>query len=574
MNQIIWLILRRVRLPLLVLIGVYSIAVLGMVLVPGVEQNGQVTHMDFFHAMYFVSYTSTTIGFGELPIAFSHAQRMWAMVCIYMSVIGWIYSIGAILALVQDPAFRQAMVERRFASSVRKIKEPFYLLCGYGEAGAALVQALTHYNIRMVVIDKNQDRINALSLHDQNFPIHVPGLCADVEIPEHLLEAGLKHPSCSRVIALTDSDFVNLKIAITSKLLNPDLKVIARSGDEATKANIASFGTEDTVDAFEIFGETIALALHSPDQYLLREFLSGISHTHFDKPPVPPRGKWIVCGYGRFGRYLVDHLENEHLPTVVIEFNDQIEPPTHGMILGRGTEANTLLEAGVEDAVGIVAGTNDDPNNLSIIMTARELNPDLFIVARQNNEANTAIFEALDAEILMNPGQVLANKIRGLVTMPKLAEFLERVSQYDNEWARGLLHRLDDSIGTEVVPDVWVIKVMRETSPAILEIISSGHDMTLEHLLKDPYKREMDLKAHPLFLIRDEERRLMPAKSTPLQIDDRILFCGAGNAYHRMQVLINDYYLLQQVVTDQDIPRSGVMRWMLGYNKTESSEHP
>ena len=567
MNQIVWIILRRMRPPLLALISVYSIAILGMVLVPGIEQNGQATHMDFFHALYFVSYTSTTIGFGELPTAFSPSQRMWAMVCIYMSVVAWLYSIGAILTLVQDPAFRQALVERRFARSVRKIKEPFYLLCGYGEAGEALVKALTHYNIRMVVLDKDEDRINELSLQDQKLSVHVPGLCVDAEIPEHLLEAGLKHPSCARVIALTDSDRVNLKIAITSKLLNPNLKVIARAGHEGTKKNIASFGTENIVDAFEIFGETIALALHSPDQYLLREWFSGISHRKFTRPAVPPRGKWIVCGYGRFGRYLVSHLENENLPTVVIESNKQIEPPPHGMVLGPGTEADTLLEAGVEDAVGIVAGTDDDPNNLSIIMTARELNPDLFIVARQNNVANTAIFEALDADIIMNPGKVLANKIRGLVTMPKLDEFLERVSQYDNEWAQGLFHRMEDSIGTEIIPDIWVIKATREDSPAILEVMSTGHEMKLEHLLTDPHNRDSELKAHPLFLIRGAERRLMPATKTSLQIDDRVLFCGVGHAYHRMQLLINDYYLLQQVVSDQDIPRSGVMRWMLGYNK-------
>lgn len=498
MNQVIWLVLRRMRLPLLVLLAVYSISVLGMVLVPGIEQNGQTIHMGFFHAIYFVSYTSTTIGFGEIPVTFSDAQRMWAMVCIYLSVVGWIYSIGAILALVQDPAFRQAMVERRFARSVRNIKEPFYLLCGYGEAGAALVQALTDYNIRMVVIDKNEDRINELSLQDQKLSVHVPGLCADAEIPEHLLEAGLKHPSCARVIALTDSDRVNLKIAITSKLLNPKLKVIASAGNPETQANIASFGTEDILDAFEIFAETIALALHSPDQYLLREWLSGISHSEFVRPRVPPRGKWIICGYGRLGCYLVEHLDREDLPTVIIESNDQIKGPPQGMIIGPGTEADTLLEAGIEDAVGIVAGTDDDPNNLSIIMTARELNPNLFIVARQNNEANKAIFEALDADMIMNPGQVLANNIRGLVTMPRLSEFLERVSQYDNEWARGLFHRLEESIGTETYPDMWVIKITEEDSPAILKTMSNNNEITMDHLLLDPYNREIVLKTQPV----------------------------------------------------------------------------
>ena len=572
MNQIIWLVLRRMRQPLLVLISVYSIAVLGMVFVPGVEQNGQATHMDFFHALYFVSYTSTTIGFGELPVPFSQAQRMWAMVCIYMSVIGWIYSIGAILTLVQDPAFRQALKERSFASSVRKIKEPFYLLCGYGEAGSALVHALTHYNIRIIVIDRSQDRINELSLHDQDFPVYVPGLCADAEIPEHLLEAGLKHPCCARLIALTDSDSVNLKVAITSKLLNPDLKVTARVSNAETRANIESFGTEDIVDAFEIFAETIAQALHSPDQYLLRKFLSGVSHDKFVKPSVPPRGKWIICGYGRFGQFLVKHLENENLPTVVIEANDQIKPPAHGMIQGRGTEADTLLDAGVSDAVGIVAGTDDDSNNLSIIMTARKLNSELFIVARQNNVANTVIFKALDADMIMHPGHVLADHIRGTVVLPKLAEFLDRVSHLDNVWAKELLSKFEETLGTELIPDVWVIRITDESAPAIMEVMTNGLDLRMEYLLVDPYNREVELKAQPLLLFRDDERQLIPAVSTTLQVNDRILFCGVGHAYYRMQVLIKDYYLLQQVVTNQDIPRSGVLRWVLGYNETKSPE--
>ena len=552
------------RRPLLVLIGVYSIAILGMVLVAGPEENGQITHMDFFHAVYFVSYTSTTIGFGELPSAFSPSQRMWAMVCIYMSVVSWIYSLGAILALIQDPAFRQAMTERHFARSVRKIKEPFYLLCGYGEAGRALVQALTQYNIRMVVIDKSEDRINQLSLEDQTLPVHVPGLCADAEVPEHLLEAGLKNPSCSRVIALTDNDTVNLKIALTSKLLNPSLKLIATARNEETKLNIASFGTEHIVDAFEIFGETIALSLHSPDQYLLREWLSGVANTPFKKPAMPPRGTWIVCGFGRLGRFLVNHLESEGLPVVVIEPNEDILSGSHKVVYGRGTEADTLLDADIKNAVGIFAGTDNDPNNLSIIMTARQLNPSLFIVARQNLGANSALFEALDADITMNPGHVLANNIRGLLTMPRLSEFLQQVSSYDNKWACDLFKRLEDTIGTETIPDIWEVKVTEKHSPGILEVISTDQLVTVEHLLIDAYNREMRLKVYPLYLVRAGQGRLMPEKETVLEIGDKILFCGVGHAYHRMKLLLNDYYLLQQVILDREVPRSSVMRWILG----------
>ena len=56
------LILRRMRVPLLVLITTYAISILGFVLVPGIDENGQRWNMTFFDAVYFVSYMATTIG--------------------------------------------------------------------------------------------------------------------------------------------------------------------------------------------------------------------------------------------------------------------------------------------------------------------------------------------------------------------------------------------------------------------------------------------------------------------------------------------------------------------------------
>ena len=54
-----------------------------------------------------MSYTATTIGFGELPCPFTADQRMWVTISIYLSVIGWAYAIGSLLTLIQDRAFRQ-----------------------------------------------------------------------------------------------------------------------------------------------------------------------------------------------------------------------------------------------------------------------------------------------------------------------------------------------------------------------------------------------------------------------------------------------------------------------------------
>ena len=92
MNTLLYILLRRLRLPLTILIGVYAVSVLGFVLIPGVDDQGQIWRMDFFHAFYFVSFMGSTIGFGEIPYPFTGAQRMWTLVCIYATVIAWLYA--------------------------------------------------------------------------------------------------------------------------------------------------------------------------------------------------------------------------------------------------------------------------------------------------------------------------------------------------------------------------------------------------------------------------------------------------------------------------------------------------
>jgi len=67
MNNIVFLVMRRLRVPLVTLIVIWAVSILGYVLIPGRDASGEVVAMDFLHAFYFVSYMGTTIGFGEIP---------------------------------------------------------------------------------------------------------------------------------------------------------------------------------------------------------------------------------------------------------------------------------------------------------------------------------------------------------------------------------------------------------------------------------------------------------------------------------------------------------------------------
>ena len=67
MKNLVYLLLRRMRLPLIVVVLAYAISIIGLVLIPGVDDQGKPWDMTFFHAFYFVSFMGSTIGFGEIP---------------------------------------------------------------------------------------------------------------------------------------------------------------------------------------------------------------------------------------------------------------------------------------------------------------------------------------------------------------------------------------------------------------------------------------------------------------------------------------------------------------------------
>lgn len=70
MSLVTSLIMRQMRAPFIILIFAFSISVISMVIAPGVDDQGNTWHLSIFQAFYFVSYTATTIGFGEIPPRF------------------------------------------------------------------------------------------------------------------------------------------------------------------------------------------------------------------------------------------------------------------------------------------------------------------------------------------------------------------------------------------------------------------------------------------------------------------------------------------------------------------------
>lgn len=558
MDSILFLILRRLRGPLILIIVSFSIAILGLTLMPGLDKNGQVWHMSVFEALYVISYTATTIGFGEVPYPFSQAQRLWTTFSIYFTVIPWFYAIGKIIALLQDNGLRQAITTNHFARAVRQIQEPFYILCSYGESASLLAKTLDEKGMRVVVIESEQDRLNELELTDTRNII--PSICADAKLPENLIRAGVHHALCHGVVTLTDNDEVNLAVAVAVKLLRPTLMVIARAERDDIAANMASFGTDHIINPYTLFGEQLAMRVHALGTYLLHQWLTGVPGETLPPPENPPRGRWIVCGYGRFGKSVVENLEREHLNITIIEAMPELTE-CNTCIVGSGTEAKTLLEADIHSAVAIVAGTDNDINNLSIMMTAFELKPELFLVVRKNKRHNSALFKQFNADITMQPTDIIAHECLAHLISPLLAQFLNLARNQENAWANELISQLVSVVG-ETVPETWVVCVSHDKAPAAAELLQQLIPLTIQNFMQDPAYREKSLDLVPLLLIRQHEQILLPNPNMLLEMHDQILFCGTSQAKFALPLSLNNIKTLMYVYNGIEFSGSLIWRYL------------
>ena len=555
-SSTIFLVMRRMRAPLITLIVIFFISVVGLTLIPGIGPDGQPARISLFEAFYFMSYTATTIGFGELPWPFTPAQRLWVTFSIYLSVVGWAYAIGSLLTLVQDRSFRHALAMRRFTRKVSRLREPFLLMVGYGRAGELLAKAFDALGQQLVVIDKSSDRVDALDLG--SYHSDIPGLVADAGNPHHLSAAGIDHPSCAGVLALTNDDETNLAVTMTAALLRPDLPVVARTISAPIAERMHAFGTPAVVNPFDRFGEHLHLALKAPASYQLLTWLEAGPGAELPERGRPPTdGRWVMCGYGRFGREVTADLRAAGLQVTIIEPAEQGDPQP-GVVVGDASEPEVLAGAGLASAVGLVAGTDNDTTNLSMLATARRLNPHLFLAARQNLPTSAALFKAMRVDALLVPTEVVAHEVYAQLSTPMLWRFIQNMPARGDLWAADLIQRLQDNCGREL-PALWKVKLDRDQAPALGGWLGEGK-VVLGDLMRSPEDRERRLRVVPLLLLRGGKAVLTPDGETVLARDDELLFAGHGSERRELESTLVVDSTGAYVLFDQHIPSSWLWR--------------
>ncbi|KJU82603.1 TrkA-N domain-containing protein, partial [Candidatus Magnetobacterium bavaricum] len=143
---------------------------------------------------------------------------------------------------------------------------------------------------------------------------------------------------------------------------------------------------------------------------------------------------YIICGYGRMGRIICKELKANTIPFVVIDQAEEDERLKEEMLFinGDATLDETLNEAGIDRAKGLVSVLSSDAQNLFVVLSARVLNPAIKIVARAAEDSSEKKLIRAGADRVIAPYHIGGLKIAHTILKPAVVDFLEFATMSGN----------------------------------------------------------------------------------------------------------------------------------------------
>lgn len=538
------------RMPFIVLVITYTIAIAGLVSIDGIVVDDKIVRMTIFDAFYFITYTATTIGFGEVPYAFSYQQRMWVSAIIYLTVIGWFYSIGSLIAILQDKLFISEIKKGNFKKKVKKLREPFFIILGYNNVTRKIIGKMLAQGYRVVVIEKNPERASELLI--ESYVPNVPILEADIYDPKALEMAGIKSKYCKGVVSLFENDNLNLKIALTVKILNPNIPLAVKSTTAHLTENLEDLGVEIIENPFEIISQQINMLLCVPSLYKLTKWLYRTGDLK-SKTIQLPIGKYIICGYGRMGHEIKKVLEGNNIKAIYIEM-DASKKQTYskkeqGEILFKDADdKDTLIRAGIEDAAAIIAGSKDDTINLSLLSISRKVNPKIVTIARENEIENKILFDYAKINHVFMPSSSLVYRTITALIDPIIDKFISNISNKDEAWSNNILKLLNEMVGDRPIPYEFTID--DKHAFALMRMLKNNKKIPMTTLCKSRANKEQKNNIIILMLIREKEVSILPdIDQLDIHCGDQMLFAATRDSIDDLEYIAENIHELDYVLS-------------------------
>ncbi len=249
-------------------------------------------------------------------------------------------------------------------------------------------------------------------------------------------------------------------------------------------------------------------------QYLVEDRIRVIlGRRKLDKQIAKLTNHYIICGYGRIGRVLASYLTERYINVVIIEKNvtrrEKMDEDGVLYLIGEATDEKLLIKAGIKAAKGLVTAVATDADNVFLTLIAKQLNPDIFIVARAIQNTAKRTLQAAGAEKVISPYDLGARRMAHAILRPTVIKFLE-------------LAFTDDST------DIQVEEIRVRASSRLLNV-----------QLKDSgIRQQLDLI---ILTIRkaDDTMIFNPTAETRIETDDTLVVVGPAKSVTKLEQMMH-----------------------------------
>jgi voltage-gated potassium channel len=219
---------------------------------------------DFVDSAYQTATTITTVGFGEVR-PFDDSAKLFSIALMVFGVAAALYTLGAVFGEQLEERLQQ-LGRRRMDRRIESLSG-HTIICGYGRVGVAIAKVLSGHDFDLVVVDLNPDL--AARASDAGY-LSVAG---DSTEDETLRLAGIERAE-SLLVSLGD-DGAAISTVLSARVLNPDLRIVARANAESTHAKLERAGCDHVVNPLHQGAQRMAAFAQAP---AVADFLDVVVH--------------------------------------------------------------------------------------------------------------------------------------------------------------------------------------------------------------------------------------------------------------------------------------------------------
>jgi voltage-gated potassium channel len=172
-----------------------------------------------------------------------------------------------------------------------------------------------------------------------------------------------------------------------------------------------------------------AYAVGTAGKLMLEDRIMAALGRRYMKSIQKMKDHYVICGFGRMGMVICQEMAERGASFVVVDYHqeatEELERLGYLYVRGDATEDETLLAAGIDRARGIVSVVTNDSENVFIVLTARGLNPKLYIVSRAASDESVQKLIRAGANKVVSPYDLGGSRIAQAVLSPTVLDFIE-----------------------------------------------------------------------------------------------------------------------------------------------------